>query len=548
MNPLLCPDATPNFLGFFDTSIAPTLLFYSYLPIVIVALLLSLFVLFKDKFSLQSKLLLVVTLSFSVWMIDQIVQWIAAYAGAVHFAWQAIAFFEILIPIFSIYFVAVFLRKKDIDFKYKLILGLIYLPVVVLLPTKLNITSFDLLNCQSNYSSLWDYIYFVEVAFIVVMMDMCFRKFRSLAKGDPFRKQVAILALGMFLFLGMFSATNILGDTTFVYEINLIGPIGMVAFVALLAFMIVRFKTFNTKVFGAQALVAALAALIFAALFVRTIGNIKYVLIGTLVFVIILGVSLIRSVKREIQQREHIEQLAKELEDTNERQEVLIHFIGHEVKGFLTKDAGAFASLCDGDFGPLPDGLKPFVCNALEQSRSGARSVTDLLTASNQKKGTITYAKEPFDLKALAAEITEKAKSMAEEKKLALAFSADDAGGPYTMSGDKEKIGDHVLRNIIENSIHYTLSGSVAVSLKKEDNKFIFRVEDTGIGITEEDKKRLFTEGGHGKDSQKINVHSTGYGLYIAKNIVAAHGGTIRAESEGEGKGSTFTVELPAAA
>ncbi|MDE1919073.1 MAG: HAMP domain-containing histidine kinase [Patescibacteria group bacterium] len=70
-------------------------------------------------------------------------------------------------------------------------------------------------------------------------------------------------------------------------------------------------------------------------------------------------------------------------------------------------------------------------------------------------------------------------------------------------------------------------------------------MKDTGIGITEEDKKRLFTEGGHGKDSQKVNVHSTGYGLFIAKNIVEAHGGTIRAESEGAGKGSTFIVELP---
>jgi signal transduction histidine kinase len=54
-------------------------------------------------------------------------------------------------------------------------------------------------------------------------------------------------------------------------------------------------------------------------------------------------------------------------------------------------------------------------------------------------------------------------------------------------------------------------------------------------------------EGGHGKDSQRINAHSTGYGLYIAKNIILAHGGTIRAESEGERRGSTFVVELPVA-
>src|SRR3989344_3036714 len=243
--------------------------------------------------------------------------------------------------------------------------------------------------------------------------------------------------------------------------------------------------------------------------------------------------------------------LKQELEQTNERQETLIHFIGHEVKGFLTKDAGAFASLVDGDFGELPEALKPFVENALTESRNGARSVTDLLTASNQKKGTMSYTKGPFDLKALAAEAVEKARLAAEQKGLALSFTADESS--YQMTGDKVQLSDHVLRNLIDNSINYTPSGSVVVSLKKDPsttlgagNKFVFAVKDTGIGITEEDKKHLFTEGGHGKDSQKVNVHSTGYGLYIAKNIVLAHGGTLRAESEGQGKGSTFIVEFTA--
>lgn len=237
--------------------------------------------------------------------------------------------------------------------------------------------------------------------------------------------------------------------------------------------------------------------------------------------------------------------LKQELEIVNAQQEGLLHFIGHEVKGSLTKDAGAFASLADGDFGPLPDALKSFVNQALAQSRDGARSVSDILTASNQKKGTMEYKKEPFDLKQLAAEAVEKAKLAAEGKGLALSFTALDSQS-YQMTGDKGEIGDHVLRNLIDNAINYTPSGSVTVSLKKENMKFIFAVKDTGIGITEEDKKRLFTEGGHGKNSQRVNVHSTGYGLYIAKNIVEAHGGAIRAESLGAGKGSTFIVELPA--
>jgi signal transduction histidine kinase len=74
----------------------------------------------------------------------------------------------------------------------------------------------------------------------------------------------------------------------------------------------------------------------------------------------------------------------------------------------------------------------------------------------------------------------------------------------------------------------------------------VFVVKDTGVGIDAEDTKRLFTEGGHGKDSQRVNVHSTGYGLYIAKQVAEAQGGTIRLESEGAGKGSTCIVELPA--
>jgi len=270
------------------------------------------------------------------------------------------------------------------------------------------------------------------------------------------------------------------------------------------------------------------------------------VLVGvTLTLASITGLLLIHSVKREIEQREHIEKLAGELQETNKRQETLMHYIGHEVKGFLTKDSGAFASLIDGDLGQLQGGMKPFVENALQQSRDSARSVTDILTASNLKRGTVTHAKDTLDLKTVIEEVVERERSMANKKNLVLSFSADDAGAPYTMSGDKEKLAENVFRNIVQNSINYTPSGSIAVSLKKEGKSFVFSIKDTGVGITEEDKQHLFTEGGHGKDSQRINAHSTGYGLYIAKNIILAHGGTIRAESEGTNKGSTFIIELP---
>ena len=65
------------------------------------------------------------------------------------------------------------------------------------------------------------------------------------------------------------------------------------------------------------------------------------------------------------------------------------------------------------------------------------------------------------------------------------------------------------------------------------------------MGITEEDKKNLFTEGGRGAESIKVNVDSTGYGLYTVKMVIEGHKGRVWGESEGPGKGSQFYVELP---
>jgi len=479
-------------------------------------------------------------------------QWITVPAYLNYFEWQITSFIEILIPIFSLYFVVVFLERKDAGIRMKLFLSVVASLVFIFLPTSWNIQSFDLVNCQGVVGPLLKFIYGFELLSAFWVFTFCLIKSRN-EKNHLLKRQELLLGIGTLFFLLIFSLSNIFGEVTKFYEINLIGPIGMLCFIAILAYMIVKYQTFSMQMFATQVLVAGITFLIGSRLFYSTTTT-GYILSAvTLIAFLISGVFLIRSVKKEIEQRERIEKLAEELQDTNERQETLIHFIGHEVKGFLTKDAGAFASLADGDFGALPEALKPFVTQALAQSRDGANSVTDILTASNQKKGTVSYTKEPFDLKALAEEMVDKAKPMAEGKGLELSISTSDVGTPYIFTGDKAKIGDNVFRNIIENSLNYTPSGTVTVSLKKDPStglgageKFIFAVKDTGIGITEEDKKRLFTEGGHGKDSQKVNVHSTGYGLYIAKNIIEAHGGTIRAESEGEGKGSTFVVELPA--
>lgn len=315
------------------------------------------------------------------------------------------------------------------------------------------------------------------------------------------------------------------------------GALFLLPFVVMTSYAIYRHHLFNLKVVTTAFLGFMVTVFSFVNILYST--QLSEVVVNITAFVIVL-IGSIRIVGDTLS----LKRLSEELQITNDRQETLIHFIGHEVKGFMTRDAATFAALLDGDFGVLPEELRPYVDAALAESRRGENSVANILKAANLKKGTVMYTKLPFDLKTLVAEAVEKDKGVAERKGLKLSFVADDSS--YIMTGDKAQVNDHVLRNLIDNATNYTPAGSIAVSLRREGPKIIFTVKDTGVGITEEDKIRLFTEGGHGKDSQKVNVHSTGFGLYIAKSIVEAHGGTIRAESDGTGRGSAFIVEFPA--
>jgi signal transduction histidine kinase len=170
----------------------------------------------------------------------------------------------------------------------------------------------------------------------------------------------------------------------------------------------------------------------------------------------------------------------------------------------------------------------------------------DILDASNMKQGTVAYKNSVFDLKDAVKGVVDHLMPAINEKHLTVNMSfAWEI--PCKVNGDEEKIRDHVIRNLVDNAIKYTPAGSITVEVVRVGSVVRFSVQDSGVGITDEDKVHLFTEGGHGKDSVKVNVHSTGYGLYIAKQVVEASGGKIWAESDGAGKGSRFIVELPAA-
>ncbi len=102
-----------------------------------------------------------------------------------------------------------------------------------------------------------------------------------------------------------------------------------------------------------------------------------------------------------------------------------------------------------------------------------------------------------------------------------------------------------VFLNIIDNAIKYTPAGSVDIYIRKSsDNKVLVKIHDTGVGIKKEVLPSLFHKFVRAPDASKVNILGTGLGLYVAGEILKAHNARAWGESEGEGKGSIFYVEL----
>ena len=360
------------------------------------------------------------------------------------------------------------------------------------------------------------------------------------------RRQLAFLLWGYLLASTFAMVTNLTLPYLGYFTFNWLGQVLTVFMVLPVTYAIFKHRLFDVKVIATE-MISVVLWLFFLVRLLLDASPRERLIDGALFIILVaVGILLIRSVEREVAQRELIESQERELETVNRNQESLLHFISHEVKGYLTKNEAAFDAIRSGDFGEVTPQLHELSVSALADTRKGVDTVIDILDASNLKKGTVAYNKQPFDLVHTVDEIVTDLKKQAGEKGIELSFRKPVTGA-YTFTGDEDKVRRHVFRNVIDNSIKYTPSGNIKVDLVRTPTLYRMTVTDTGVGITAEDMKHLFTEGGHGADSIKVNVHSTGYGLFIAKQVVEAHGGRAWAESEGAGKGSRFIIELPAA-
>jgi len=174
------------------------------------------------------------------------------------------------------------------------------------------------------------------------------------------------------------------------------------------------------------------------------------------------------------------------------------------------------------------------------------RLVNDMLNISRIESGRITIDLQATDLVSLAQEVVDEILPRAKEVEVTITLQKPESLPPVLADPDKIK---EVLFNLIGNSLKFTpKGGAITVSFTEKDDFVETDVKDTGAGIVSDDKGKLFQKFGLLEGSYITNQTSThmgtGLGLYICRSIIELHHGEIKADSEGRGKGSTFSFTL----
>jgi PAS domain S-box-containing protein len=241
---------------------------------------------------------------------------------------------------------------------------------------------------------------------------------------------------------------------------------------------------------------------------------------------------------RDITQQKLIE--AERLEAERRKDEFLA-MLAHELRNPLAAINGA-AQL----FGRLEteEELEWAKDVVLRQVKHLARLIDDLLDVSRISRGKIGLRKEVINLSPVVSGAVEAVRPLLEERKHELSVSLVNSG--LQLEADPVRL-EQILVNLLTNAAKYTdAGGCISLTVRRQGADIIIKLRDTGIGITPELLPRVFDLFVQGDRTMARSEGGLGIGLTLVQKLAEMHGGSVAAASEGPGKGSEFTVRLPA--
>jgi signal transduction histidine kinase len=269
----------------------------------------------------------------------------------------------------------------------------------------------------------------------------------------------------------------------------------------------------------------------------RTSGNFKAEVVNLLQTFAAQSALAIHNARlfREIQEKGH------QLELASKYKSQFLASMSHELRTPMNAVLGYTRMLLMNVYGELPEKVRDVHGRIDKSGRHLLGLINDVLDFSKIEAGQLTLTVNPYSIKDVIQAVVAGTQSLATEKNLVLTTTIP--GDLPSASGDERRIAQ-VLLNLVGNAIKFTDSGEVRIDVAAKNGDLLVSVSDTGPGIPETERAKIFDEFRQAEGSITQKKGGTGLGLAIAKRIVELHGGKIWVESE-VGKGSKFTFTLP---
>ena len=260
-----------------------------------------------------------------------------------------------------------------------------------------------------------------------------------------------------------------------------------------------------------------------------------------------LAVQEIREFNTTLQQQ--VANATKELREKNamlrqldKAKDEFVGMASHQLRTPLTSIKGYISMVLEGDAGKISDSQSQLLNEAFNSSERMVRLINDFLNVSRLQTGKFIIDKHPIDLSKVVSQEIDSLTSSAVAHDMKFVYNVPENFPVINL--DEGKIRQ-VIMNFADNAIYYSHENtSIVINLSVDDGEAIFTVQDTGIGVPENEKSKLFSKFFRATNARKQRPDGTGVGLYLAKKIILAHGGKVIFKSS-EGKGSTFGFSLP---
>jgi signal transduction histidine kinase len=231
------------------------------------------------------------------------------------------------------------------------------------------------------------------------------------------------------------------------------------------------------------------------------------------------------------------------LEETDRRKDEFIAVLSHELRNPLAPIRTSLHLLERAD----PAGPQAARARAVmnRQVRHLTRLVDDLLDVTRISHGKIVLSRERIDLRDVVRRTCDDGRAAFEERAIGLAVELPP--GPVPVDADPTRVAQ-VVGNLVQNAAKFTPSGGrVVVAVTSGDGRAEVAVRDTGVGLHASELERVFEPFTQAEQGLARTHGGLGLGLALVKSLVALHGGSVEARSEGPGRGAEFVIRLPLA-